>query len=259
MLATGGKFARGKPMTSTVQAADLARHRLARFGGLLYLLLIPTAAPAILGGQMAIGATPGETLAAIVDGRAAFEAATLLGVIGFIDFLVLAMVLHRLFRPVCRPAADAMLAFVAVSVPLSLAAMAARLDVLNLLDAAGGLPRLAGAELEAQVALAMAGSNNLMQVAVIFWGLWLLPLAMLARASGFVPRLLAPLLIVGGLFYIVSFAGYVFDAGFAQTTAGLVLGGVGGLTAMVGEMGLAVWLLVKGTRWRAAPREADSA
>ena len=236
-------------MTIDVYTKDHSQHGLARMGGLLYLLLIPTAAPGILHGQLLIHDNAAQTLTAISDNRLAFEVTTLLGVIGFVIFLALAMVLHRLFRSYCAPAADIMLGFVAVSVPLSLAAMAFRLDVLNLIDASNGLSTFSGQTLQAEVALAMARSANMMQVAVIFWGLWLLPLSQLARRSGFVPPILPILLTIGGLFYVATFIGYVFDSAFQQSMAGMVLGSLGGLSAMIGEIGLAIWLLVKGTSW----------
>lgn len=66
------------------------------------------------------------------------------------------------------------------------------------------------------------------------------------------PAILSTLLTIGGLFYVASFAGYVFDPGFQRGTAGMVFGSIGGLCATAGEIGLALWLLVKGTGWRRA-------
>jgi hypothetical protein len=51
-------------------------------------------------------------------------------------------VLYKLFSPAGKGAASLMLIFVAASVPLSLAAIARRIDVLSLLDAARGLSAL---------------------------------------------------------------------------------------------------------------------
>ncbi|GEM_PF-1959474 len=222
--------------------------KLARVAGVTYLLMLPTAAPAIMGGLLAVQPEPAETLAYLSDNLLSFQVMTLLGVVGFIVFLVLAMLLHRLLRANCPPAADIMLAFVAVSVPVSLAAMAIRLDIAQMVTGHPGLPVLSGAALADAVSASLGRSNNMMQVAVMFWGLWLLPLAQLARASEIVPRWLAILLTIGGLHYVVSFAFFVFDPTFQQDGAGMVMSGIGGLAAMIGEIGFALWLTVKGAK-----------
>jgi hypothetical protein len=76
-----------------------------------------------------------------------------------------------------------------------------------------------------------------LQIAQIFWGLWLFPLGYLVFQSGFLPRILGVFLLVGGI-------GYVLDsvAAFLFPTAGLNLIFFTGW----GELLLLAWLLIKG-------------
>jgi hypothetical protein len=226
-------------------------NRLARFAGLLYLILLPTCGFGMFGaGRLVVAGNPSATFANIQTSRTLFELAILSGAVGFIDFLIVGLVFHRLFGPVSKSAANLMLAFVAVSVPLSLAALARRLDVLPLLDAARGLFVIGGDQLPAQVMLALNGSDNLMRMSLIFWGLWLFPLGWLMFRSGFAPRALGVLLILGGFWYVCIFIGGVFNPAYESTLFARIVGFVSGIPGQIGELGTALWLLIMGARER---------
>lgn len=81
-------------------------------------------------------------------------------------------------------------------------------------------------------------------IAGIFWGLWLFPMGYLVFKSGFLPRILGILLMIGCFGYLVdSFAAFLFpDAGItiAQFT-------------FIGEVTLPLWLVTRGVnvaQWR---------
>ena len=80
-------------------------------------------------------------------------------------------------------------------------------------------------------------------IAGIFWGLWLLPMGYLVFKSGFLPRWIGVLLIIGGFGYLIDSAIFFLlpdvDVTIAQFT-------------FVGEVLLPLWLLIKGVnieRW----------
>lgn len=224
--------------------------KLARLAGLLYLILLPTTGPAYFSGRLAVAGDAAAALANLEAGRALFELIIFVGAVGFVDFLVLGLVLFRLFSPVSKGAASLMLAFVAASVPLALAALARRIDVLSLLDGAQDLPALGGDQLQAQVMLTLHSANNLMLVSIIFWGLWIIPLGWLVLRCGFMPRVLGVLLILGSLFYVLTFAGTVFYSDYESTLFARIVGIVSGIPAVIGEAGTALWLLIMGARER---------
>ena len=83
----------------------------------------------------------------------------------------------------------------------------------------------------------------------IFWGLWLFPFGVLVYRSRFLPRILGVWLIVNGFAYLaVSFTGLlspqyedmVFKIAFP---------------ALVGEMAIMLWLVIKGAK----PQPLDAA
>ena len=79
----------------------------------------------------------------------------------------------------------------------------------------------------------------------LFWGLWLVPLAVLIYRSGFVPRLIGVWIAINAFAYVViSMTGLV---------APHMLPLINNLAvpALLGELVLALWLLIMGARHEA--------
>ena len=218
-------------------AASTSRARLA---GLLYLLLLPTTGTAFATGRSVLGADAAATIVGLEASRTAFAAGTLVGAIGFVDYLLLALLLYRLFSPIGRDAAAVLLGLVGVSVPISLAAMSQRIDALALLD--GGMG--------AQAAAAALGADHLLTTSAIFWGLWLLPLGWLVFRAGLRPRALGALLALGSVFYVAAFAGAVLVPGYDATPAAAVIGIAFGVPGIIGELVFALVLLLGNRKGR---------
>jgi hypothetical protein len=219
-------------------------HKLARIAGLLYVLSLPTTGFWFgVGNSLELG-NAAALLTNVQTHRQTFEIALIAGVLGAVDHLVLAVLLFRLFSPVGRTAAAILVVFTAVSVTLCLAAIARQMDVLALLDAAATINR---DQLQLHVALAMRSYQSLFLTSAIFWGLWLAPLGWLVLNSGFVPRTLGWLLWLGVPFYVLAFVGGVFDPSYQESLLGRVAGIASGIPDVIGEGGLALWLLVVGT------------
>src|SRR5690606_18523272 len=149
-----------------VNAAD----KLARLAGLLYVLALPTSGMWYGISSSLVGADASATLENIQASRGLFELAILAGAVGAVNHLGLALVLYRLFSPIGKMAARLALAFTAVGVPLSLAGVARQIGGLALLDAAQGMPALAGDSLAVHLTPAMHGHESLFLATAIFLG-----------------------------------------------------------------------------------------
>jgi hypothetical protein len=78
--------------------------------------------------------------------------------------------------------------------------------------------------------------------AEILWGLWLLPLGMLVYKSRFLPRFLGVWLIINGFAYvIISLTGLLLPQYYST-----VFNRAG--PALLGEMALMLWLVIKGAK-----------
>ncbi len=229
--------------------------KLARTAGLLYLIVVAA-------GIFSLGYVPSQTVvpgdaAATWTKIASSETLFRLGIVAsgvcYVAFLLLPLALYRLLSQVNKSAAVLMVVFAAVSVPISLANLSNKLEVLSLLSGADYLRAFTAEQLQAQAMLSLDAYNKGIWIAKIFWGLWLLPFGYLVFRSGLLPRILGLLLMAGCFGYLIDFCGRVLFPGYPDTAlARFVI-----LPATIGEIGTCLWLLIMGAR--ESKRVADPA
>lgn len=222
--------------------------RLCRWAGALYLVVVVTGmfslmwVPSRLAGSGDLSAR----LAAITSHEPLFRA----GIAGFlveqVAFLLLPLVLFQLLREVHHAAATAMVVLALVSVPIALVSLLHKVAILALI---GGAPDLA------QIADHLRAYDGGLLITSLFWGLWLLPFGYLVTRSGFLPRALGILLLLGGAGYLVEVFGTILAPGYPKTA----LADVALLPAAAGEIGICLWLLIMGARPRRGSRPDGSA
>ena len=216
-----------------------------RFAGFLYLIVVVTGffCLAYVPGQLA-----GPDAQAVLDNVVAKQALFRQGIAAFIveqvAYLLLALALYRGFRDVSGTAATLMVAFVAMGVPLALAALSHRVQALLLLTDAGSAQLLSLEQRQQLAHAAMKAYHGGMQLVRVFWGLWLLPLGWLVLRSRRLPRVLGALLVLGGLGYVLGVFAELLLPGYAD---GWIAGYVT-LPAALGEIGTCLWLLLFGLR-----------
>jgi hypothetical protein len=215
----------------------------ARIPGLLYLVVVLTGIFSIgyVPQQLFASSDPAATLAAVRDNLPLLRLAIVAGALCYVAYLLLSLALYRTFAPWGRYAATLMVAFVAVSVPISLANLGHRLEILALADGSAALAALSDAERLAAISLADLRYDNGQRIAAVFWGLWLIPLGLLILRSRLLPRVLGMLLIAGGIGYPVAILGSVLSPAFDASAWPNWLT----RPATLGELGTCAWLLLK--------------
>lgn len=162
------------------------------------------------------------------------------GLMGQVVFLFLAMELYRVFEQVDANYARLMVAFVLVAIPIAFAAILAQAACLAVLNDSRIL-RAFGDEEQRALALFFYDSYELGIRAVgLFWGLWLWPLGRLVVKSGFMPKALGVLLIVGCFAYLI-------DASVALLVPAQhkVVSNIVSLPMAIGELAMIFWLLTQ--------------
>ncbi|MEP6911277.1 MAG: DUF4386 domain-containing protein [bacterium] len=89
--------------------------------------------------------------------------------------------------------------------------------------------------------------NQVINGAQVFWGLWLLPLALLIYRSRFLPRFIAVWLIANGVGYVVLSVAVLLLPQYSAKVANIVF------PALVGELVLMLWLIIRGVnmeKWK---------
>jgi len=127
------------------------------------------------------------------------------------------------------------------------------IDFFNVLNDAAALILVRGADFlsvfdkpqrDALAMLFLRMHDQEVLAAEIFWGLWLIPLAILVYRSRFLPRFLGVWLIVNGFAYLVnSFTGLLLPQ--YQKAVGTFT-----FPALTGEVALVLWLLIRGAKER---------
>ena len=118
-----------------------------------------------------------------------------------------ALALFRLFERVDRNLAMSMAAMMLVSVPISYVNALSDLAPLVLVKSTAITTALGPGPVAGQVMLFLRLHNYGLVINQIFWGLWLFPIGMLVRRSGFFPRWLGIPLFFAGAGYVLNSLG----------------------------------------------------
>jgi len=110
-----------------------------------------------------------------------------------------------------------------------------------LLSGAGYLTVFDPTQLQALVLLFSNGFNYGFQIGLFFFSFHLLILGYLVYKSGFVPKILSPLLILASLGYSINSVGKILSSNFPE-----IIWTVFVLPMIVGESALILWLVFKG-------------
>lgn len=216
---------------------------IARVTGLMYAILFVLAmfGPLVLESLIESGDGP-ATLQNLNDSLGLFG--TSIGAwfaIVAID-VALSFTLYRLIEP-----ADRTLAMITAGFRLTYSAIIGAY-VLKLVDAftiLNGAERLASSDAAATVLSAVDSFSNGFLAALVFFGAHLVLLGIALVRSAAVPQVIGYVLAVAGVGYVIDSMASFFLGGHSETLSILLL-----TPAIVGEAGLALWLLFKG--WRQA-------
>lgn len=173
-----------------------------------------------------------------------FRLGIVAGLVCYTAFLLLPIVLYQLLNQVNKRAAVLMVAFAVASVPISFVNELNRLDILSLTDGSNYLRAFTMEQLHAEVMLSLAAYGKGLLVSKVFWGLWLLPFGYLVFKSGFLPKILGILLMMGCFGYLIDFFGIALFPGYSESVIPRLIR----KPALFGEVGICLWLLIVGVR-----------
>ena len=222
----------------TNRPAETSPLIVARVAGLLYLVMGIIGAFSILYVPSTL-IVPGDAAATvnnIMASESLFRSGIVSGLLTQMIFILLVLVLYQLLKPVNKNHALLMVIFVLVGVPIAMLNELNQFATLLLLSGADYLTAFETDQLQTQVLLFLNLHDYGVLIAQIFWGLWLLPLGLLVFKSGFLPRFLGILLMIGCFGYVIDSFALILFPGFkpiAQFT-------------FIGELLLPLWLLIKG-------------
>jgi len=155
-------------------------------------------------------------------------------------FLLLPLVLYKLLNRVDKNLSMLMVIFVIVSVPINMLNLLNEFSSLQRLSGAGYLSVVGAAQLKAEAMLSYDLFLHGYEIANIFFALWLVPLGLLVYKSGFLPRFLGILLVVGGSGLFLNVFVYFIFPGYEIVNTILLI------PQTMAEFLFLGWLLIRG-------------
>ncbi len=218
--------------------------RNARIAGLLYLLLgLPSVFSLMyVPSKLIVAGNATVTASNILTHETLFRAGMVVELIGSIGFYFVVRALYRLLNGVNKTQASLMEALFAISIPISFLNVLNDLAALALFRGADFLFAIGQPQREALGMLFIRLHGQGINLAAVFWGLWLFPFGLLVIRSGFLPRVLGVLLIINSVAYPAS----SFTAWLAPTYVHVV--DKFATIAEFGELWIMLWLLFMGAK-----------
>jgi len=227
----------------TNRIADISQRKAARVAGFLYLCVwVFALIPGFIRSSLVVPGDAATTANNIMASEMLFRIGFVIDLIHQACLLLLAWVLYVLFKPVNKNLALLFVLCISVS---------AAIQCINLLNYSAALHVLSVSdymtvfETDQLHALAMFYLDLNMPgilIAQIFFGGWLLPLGYLVFKSGYLPRILGVLLMIGSCGYLIDvFISFLFPSYRAISIPGLAV-------ATIAEFSLPMGLLLKGAK-----------
>lgn len=217
---------------------------LARIAGALYLVVaVLTIFAGLVNTRIVESGDAAATAHNINASAILFRLGFVSELVGATAFLMTGMALYLLLKHVNQLTAAAMVTFVAVSVAI---------QSLNLLNQKAALKIATSQDYTA--AFGPAGSDHLTMlfadlqhdgylIAQTYFGLWLLPLGYLVIKSGYFPKALGVLLVIGCIGHLVDVYARFIAPDFGANISPYAL-----TPAAIAELSLIAWLLIKAVR-----------
>jgi hypothetical protein len=219
--------------------------KTARVAGLLYVLF---SIPGFFGliyvpSHLVVRGDSTATASNIMASESLFRAGIASNLIGQIGFIFVALALYRLFKGVDKTQASLMVILFVVSVPISILNELNHVAPLMLLHGTNFSSVFDKPQLDALVMMFLGLYDQGINLAEIFWGLWLFPFGVLVFRSRFLPRILGILLLIAGCGYVMeSFTYLLLSPGH-----GHIVYKIAGILE-AGELPMMLWLLIMGAK-----------
>jgi hypothetical protein len=218
----------------------LSLHKMAKISGALYLAMAPFAGFSLfVNFSSFVHDNALETANNIHSAIGLYQLGIVSWLLSQVIFILLAFSLYFFLNKVNKVSASLMAVFAFIGISVAFSNEIFQFAILRLLSGGSYLEVFKEEQLNALIVLFSHLHNHGLQVAHVFWGLWLFPLAHLIYRSGFLPKFIGILIAIAGTGYLIDFLVNVFlpDSGITVTQF-----------TFIGELVFPLWLLIKGVK-----------
>lgn len=210
-----------------------------RAAGLLYLSVILLGVFSMLYMRLylVVEGDGAATVSNIIASEPHARLSIVAGLINQVVNIILALVLYKLLKPANKTHAVLMVVLFLVSAPITMFNQLNHFAVVLLSNGHDYLTMFTPGQLHELVFFFLELHEYGIQIAAIFWGLWLFPMGYSIFKSGYLPRFL-------GILLMIACFGYLFDSFTALLFPNFAVTVV--QFTFIGEPALTLWLLFKG-------------
>jgi len=223
----------------SARIAETSPKAYARVAGILYLLLLPMAIFGIMAAPTGL-IVPGDISATaqnLTESGTLYRFSIVVALLVQVVNILVVLALYRLLKPVNKAMATLMVVFLLVAVPIAMFNELHRFALVLLLTNPAHLAAFTTEQVSTLVTLILDSHELGISIAGIFWGLWLFPMGYLVYKSGFLPRIIGLLLMIGCLGYLVDSAAAMLIPGNTINVA---------MFTFWGEIIFPLWLVIRG-------------
>lgn len=217
----------------------------ARLAGVLYLVWINTGLFALMyvPSQIDMKGEPATTAQNVLSNEFLFRTTIVNDLASSVIWVVMILVLYRLFKRVDERQAKLLVGFVIVQIPTAFFMEAC--NITSLMIFKGEILKTFDlAQRQDLGALFLKIGDYGVLTLIMFWGIWLFPLGILVYKSRFLPRFLGVWLIITGFFYVVLSVTSLLLPQYKDMVSNSPIA----LPIELGEVAFMLWLLIKGVK-----------
>src|SRR5579859_776491 len=185
----------------------------ARVAAILYLLPLAPFSLLYVPSRVIVPGNAAATVSNILASESLFRLGIACALISQVSFIIVSLALYQVLKPVNKNMALLMVIFNLIGIPITMFNEVNQFAILFLLHSANSAATFPPDQLNALVSLFLNLHTSGINIAQIFWGLWLFPMGYLVFKSGFLPRLIGLLLMIACFGYLIqSFAAILFPS-----------------------------------------------
>ena len=240
----------------TTRIADVSLREAARIAGVGYLIIFVLAifANFLVRTNLIEKGDAAATVANIVESEGLFRAGLISFLVVFVVDVVIAWALYIFFRIVSRDLSLVTAWFRLVYAVFLGVGLIFFFQVLQLVSGADYLKAFQQGQLDAQVMLSLDAFNYAWLIGLVCFGIHLALLGYLILKSASIPRLLGFILVLAGAAYVLDTLANALLANYEDYQN--VFLAIVAIPSVIGELWLALWLLIRGGKAREAPQHA---
>lgn len=157
-----------------------------------------------------------ETADNIKDNEVLFRAGIAGRIITQLIQIIVVLLLLKLFKPVSKSLSVLMVVFALVGIPVAMLSEIFSFAAIFFLNGSDYLSGFTTDQLNALALLSTQLHEYGVLLATVFWGLWLFPLGALVYKSGYFPKFIGILLLIGAFGYILDSFSHILLINFAD-------------------------------------------